>query len=96
VTISVDRPFTYICVTYYEAFSRDAKAVYTSLFGIDAKKLYKMQFGDSLFFIVYLIAVIFSFVGVLILSKYRHMKEVKRLKEKLEKVMKDESAVWAE
>ncbi|MBO3803185.1 MAG: hypothetical protein JTT11_04830 [Candidatus Brockarchaeota archaeon] len=58
--------------------------------------MYAMQFGDSLFFMVYLIAVIFSFVGVLVMSKYRHMREVKRLKEKLEKVMKDESAVWSE
>jgi predicted membrane protein len=58
--------------------------------------LFEMQFTDSAFFMTYLIAIIFSFVSLYIVSRIRHKREVKRLKEKLERVMKDESAVWSE
>jgi len=58
--------------------------------------MFKMQFLDSGFYVIYLILSIFSVVGLLIFNMYRQRREIKRLKEKLERVMKDESAVWAE
>ena len=58
--------------------------------------MFKMQFLDSGFYVIYLILSIFSVVGLLIINMYRQRREIKRLKEKLERVMKDESAVWAE
>jgi protein-S-isoprenylcysteine O-methyltransferase Ste14 len=58
--------------------------------------MFKMQFTDPSFYVTYLIVMVFSFIGLLIVNMYRHRREEKRLREKLERVMKDESAVWAE
>jgi len=58
--------------------------------------MFRMQFQDFSFYITYIVAVLFSFVGMFIVNKYRHRREAKRLKEKLDRLMKDESAVWAE
>ena len=58
--------------------------------------MFRMQFQDFSFYITYIVAVLFSFVGMLIVNKYRHRREAKRLKEKLDRLMKDESAIWSE
>lgn len=58
--------------------------------------MFKMQFIDSNFSVAYLILMVFSVIGLLIINMYRHRREEKRLREKLERVMKDESAVWTE
>ena len=58
--------------------------------------MFKMQFTDPSFYVTYLIVMVFSFIGLLIVNMYRQRREEKRLREKLERVMKDESAVWSE
>ena len=58
--------------------------------------MFKMQFTDPSFYVIYLIVMVFSFIGLLIVNMYRQRREEKRLREKLERVMKDESAVWSE
>ena len=49
---------------------------------------------SSMFWVVYIVAIIFSFVGVIITSKIRHDKEVKKIRKQFAEVKKDPSAVW--
>jgi len=55
------------------------------------------QVGDTsgaIFWIIYIVALIFSFLGILISSKLRHDREVERFRQSIFIASRDPSAVW--
>lgn len=48
----------------------------------------------TLYWMIYIIAIIMSFVGILISSKIRHDREVERFKKSILMASRDPSAVW--
>jgi hypothetical protein len=50
--------------------------------------------SNSLFWVVYIVAIVFSFVGVLVSSRLRHDREMKKILRKFEEVRRDPSRAW--
>ncbi|MGB9758287.1 MAG: hypothetical protein ACP5KW_00410 [Thermoproteota archaeon] len=48
----------------------------------------------AIYWIIYIIAIIMSFVGILISSKIRHDREVERFRKSIIIASRDPSAVW--
>lgn len=58
------------------------------------KDLVRQSDFASIFWVVYIVALIFSFLGVVISSKLRHEREIKRILRKFEEARRDPASVW--
>lgn len=58
------------------------------------KDLTRQFESASIFWIVYIVALIFSFLGVVISSKLRHEREIRRILRKFEEARRDPASVW--
>lgn len=58
------------------------------------KDLTRQFESASIFWIVYIVALIFSFLGVVISSKLRHEREIRKILRKFEEARRDPASVW--
>jgi len=58
------------------------------------RELIRQFDSSSIFWVVYVVALIFSIVGVVISSRLRHTREMNKIKRKFEEARRDPSSAW--